>query len=1360
MANEFKIRNGLIVNATTAVSSILDEDNMFSDSATALATQQSIKAYVDSTGSKLYDLGIYGFTNSTSTSISFNDSTYTFTLTDTGSGWSYYRNGVKNTISGNKTIVLSGSPPTAGTYYIFIDDNIGTLSYSTTPWSASGTHVFVAMVLWNNSNTPKYHLADERHKSLWPRYVHRYMHLTRGTALVSGGLPGDYVLPAGSPSSDDDNTFSLTETQITDEDIDHVLAALTDPSGSGTDYTLFYRTASSTWTWTSSGVPFRFTTDGYIQWDSTGTMTQGSTGNYYNWYLLYTNISGAGRYVLVPGRSEFANATNAYAESWQTFDWSGFTIQECVLAYQLTFYANSAYTTKGKVKLARAPQRIISSFATLSSSATATDHNALAGLQGGIASEYYHLSSAQHTQATQTASGSQTGLLSSTDWTTFNSKESALTFSTGLTRATNTITSDISTGKSGGQSIYGGTAAGDDLTIYSTSNATKGNIFFGTSTYDEVNNRLGLGAASPSTRLHLLVGNNEGLRVESSNCGYLEVGQTSANRWRWTSNYSGSDRIELTLGTGGAAPSTSLITVDTVGKMGLGGAPQATLDVIATSAWIRAQGSTSPYISAQDTTNDCVAKIQALDTFAYLGTQSNHEVRFIVNNAAKAYLTTDGNLFVGTSSGINVSGTTLTYPLIVYGLDSTPQFSGVVSETSAGPGRFNGYRHNGTLASKSAVVTAQNLLGINGFGWDGGATPTYVNAAAITFMVDGTVAEDSVPGKIVFYTRDVGNTVSPYERMVIGQDGKVGIANASPSALLTLGTAGTTAGSLSLAGATSGTCTIQVAAAAGTTTFQLPSTNGTDGHFLKTNGSGITSWASALTSPAGATTQVQYNSSGVFGASANFTFSGATITIGGSAELAYSITECYGDNYAPSKILRRARGTRASATAANSGDILGVLNYQGYNGSGWANSVYLQAIADGNFTGSSQQAHLSIQTTVGTTTAERMRITSAGHFFIGTTTGIVWDGTTNTFPMIVSSSDSGTRQNGIVSEGSAIAGRFIGVRHNGTLGSKTVVASGDLLASFMGAGWDNASTPTYKVASQIRMEVDGSVSAGVVPGRIAFNTSTAGTLAERMRITSAGALLIGTTAGVSITGTTYAFPLIAASADSGSVLSGVSSEASATLSRFSGFRHNGSLASKSAVASGESLLAINSHGWDGGVTPTYINAAQILFAVDAAVAEDNVPGRIVFSTRNSTGTLAERMRLTGAGGLYIGGTALDANYLFQLPNSSSQKAKAYAWDTYACSEAWKTNIVCIPNPLNKINSLRGITFTYDYPEENHPMNGQDGIGITAEELESLGLPNLVTKENGTYTSVNISGIIPILVEAIKELKTRIEVLEQ
>lgn len=50
--------------------------------------------------------------------------------------------------------------------------------------------------------------------------------------------------------------------------------------------------------------------------------------------------------------------------------------------------------------------------------------------------------------------------------------EVPLTFSTGLTRTTNTITNNLSTGVAGGQTVYGGTATGDDLTIRGTINGS------------------------------------------------------------------------------------------------------------------------------------------------------------------------------------------------------------------------------------------------------------------------------------------------------------------------------------------------------------------------------------------------------------------------------------------------------------------------------------------------------------------------------------------------------------------------------------------------------------------------------------------------------------------------------------------------------------------------------------------------------------------------------------------------------------------------------------------------------------------------------------------------------------------------
>lgn len=67
-----------------------------------------------------------------------------------------------------------------------------------------------------------------------------------------------------------------------------------------------------------------------------------------------------------------------------------------------------------------------------------TLHNNLAGLQGGASNDYVHLTTAQATIATQAASSTLSGYLSTTDWNTFNSKQAShanLTSLSGLTYA-------------------------------------------------------------------------------------------------------------------------------------------------------------------------------------------------------------------------------------------------------------------------------------------------------------------------------------------------------------------------------------------------------------------------------------------------------------------------------------------------------------------------------------------------------------------------------------------------------------------------------------------------------------------------------------------------------------------------------------------------------------------------------------------------------------------------------------------------------------------------------------------------------------------------------------------------------------
>ena len=60
-------------------------------------------------------------------------------------------------------------------------------------------------------------------------------------------------------------------------------------------------------------------------------------------------------------------------------------------------------------------------------------------------------------------------------------------------------------GRSGGQTLIGGTGSGDDLTLQSTSHATRGTIFLGASSaYDEVNTRLGIGTTTPTVDIQVV----------------------------------------------------------------------------------------------------------------------------------------------------------------------------------------------------------------------------------------------------------------------------------------------------------------------------------------------------------------------------------------------------------------------------------------------------------------------------------------------------------------------------------------------------------------------------------------------------------------------------------------------------------------------------------------------------------------------------------------------------------------------------------------------------------------------------------------------------------------------------------------
>ena len=87
----------------------------------------------------------------------------------------------------------------------------------------------------------------------------------------------------------------------------------------------------------------------------------------------------------------------------------------------------------------------------------------------------------------------------------------------------------------------------------------------------------------------------------------------------------------------------------------------------------------------------------------------------------------------------------------------------------------------------------------------------------------------------------------------------------------------------------------------------------------------------------------------------------------------------------------------------------------------------------------------------------------------------------------------------------------------------------------------------------------------------------------------------------------------------------------------------------------------------------------------------------------------------------------------------------------------KDNITPIPEALDKVISISGNTFVWNSQSD---YEGKEDTGVIAQEIEKLGLPGVTTtRENGTK-AIRYERLVPLLIEAIKELDGKIKSLEK
>ena len=167
---------------------------------------------------------------------------------------------------------------------------------------------------------------------------------------------------------------------------------------------------------------------------------------------------------------------------------------------------------------------------------------------------------------------------------------------------------------------------------------------------------------------------------------------------------------------------------------------------------------------------------------------------------------------------------------------------------------------------------------------------------------------------------------------------------------------------------------------------------------------------------------------------------------------------------------------------------------------------------------------------------------------------------------------------------------------------------------------------------------EGTVAANTMPGRLVFSTTAAGqaTPTERVRIDSAGLVMIGTSTSRVIT-PTAPMKLQIETTDNNAGVSVTRNSADTAGPNYRFLKTRGTAVNtNTAVASGDSLGHLIWFGADGAGP---IPAAEIRGEVDGTPGTNDMPGRLVFyTTADGASTTVERMRIDNAGNVLVTGS--------------------------------------------------------------------------------------------------------------------------
>ena len=432
------------------------------------------------------------------------------------------------------------------------------------------------------------------------------------------------------------------------------------------------------------------------------------------------------------------------------------------------------------------------------------------------------------TLAIVTASGSQNGLLSSTDWTTFNNKQSALTNPVTGTGTTNYLPKFTGASTIGDSVIH--ESAGGNIGIGNTNNTYKLDVTGNIRTSETV--LVGNGAAQTELRINSLGGTNQGpfmrFQKAGSNKGYIgtysaiisgtsdDLTYYATGSQQWMTNNSTATRMTLdasgNLGLGVTPSAWS--SVHKVFQFGAVGSLETDNDAVAlsnnryfdgtnryttndfASIFVQVNGQHIWYTAPSGTAGNAITFTQAMTLFSTgnlaVGTTTDAGYKLDVNGTGRF------------SGAVTVGGSDLFLSLSTASIvfNSAANFNTQIYQTGGSLVLYTGANPRLTIASTGAATFSSSVSAVNGLfntassvpspagitGWDntvtifGGNTTTSkalaigyntTNDAAYILSAEPTVAWRKMWFGASEYRFTISQSATP--SMIITSGGNVGI---------------------------------------------------------------------------------------------------------------------------------------------------------------------------------------------------------------------------------------------------------------------------------------------------------------------------------------------------------------------------------------------------------------------------------------------------------------------------------------------------------------------------------------------------------------------------------------------------------